>query len=234
MTPRSLALSFAFLAACAFGAAPTHAAGPAADYKIDADYSEKSPDGQTIIEQYHKEDSDGEWHWQFWARRGDTQSLLNTDEDADYPADFRFTNDCRFVARMQKTGSGEASLYLYKFNDNGFVSATKKPLGDLAWAYFKSRPESKKARTPHFHISAGLLKGTEENYRWMGVNWPENRYLVISLWGEVEPTRHHHQLNVVRGWHVRYDLETGKFDVPPQFRDDNAKALDPMGEDRPS
>jgi hypothetical protein len=132
------------------------AASPAADYKIEAEYSEKSPDGQTIIEQYHKEDSDGEWHWQFWARRSDTQSLLNTDEDADYPADFRFTNDCRFVARTQKTGSGEASLYLYKFGDNGFVSATKKPLGDLAWAYFKSRPESKKARTPDFHISAGL------------------------------------------------------------------------------
>ena len=80
---------------------------------------------------------------------------------------------------------------------------------------------------------AGLLKGTEENYRWMGVNWPEKRYLVISLWGEVEPNSHHHQLFAVRGWHVRYDLETGKFDVPPEFRDDNAKALDPKGGDRP-
>jgi hypothetical protein len=32
---------------------------------------------------------------------------------------------------------------------------------------------------------------------------------------------------------LRYDLETGKFDVPPEFRDDNAKALDPKGGDRP-
>jgi hypothetical protein len=37
----------------------------------------------------------------------------------------------------------------------------------------------------------------------------------------------------VRDWKVRYDLETGKFDVPQEFREDNAKALDPKGE-RPS
>jgi hypothetical protein len=219
----------AFVAACAFGAAAAQAASPAADYKI-SEYSDKSPDGQTVIEQYKKEDSEGDLHWQFWARRGDTQTLLNADEDADYPASFRFTNDSRWVARTQKTGSGEASLYLYKLGDMSFVSATKKPLGDLAWAYFKSRPESKKARTPDFHISAGLLKGTEEYYRWMGVNWPENRYLVIGLWGEVEPNAHHHQLSTVRGWHMRYDLETGKFDVPREFREDNAKAIDPKGE----
>ena len=234
MTARSLALCLALLAACALGAPPARAAGPSADYKIEADNSEKSPDGQTVIEQYHREDKDSWRHWQFWARRGDVQTLLNTDEDADYSAGFRFTNNSRWVARMQKTGSGEMSLYLYKLGDKGFVSATKKPLGDLAWAYFKSLPESKKARTPDFHIAAGLLKGTEENYRWMGVNWPENRYLVISLWGEVEPTEHHHQLFAVRGWHVRYDLETGKFDVPPEFRDDNTKALDRKGENSPS
>ena len=130
--------------------------------------------------------------------------MLNTDDDADYPAYFRYTNDSRWVVRMQKTGSGEASLYLYKLTDKGFVSATKKLLGDLAWAYFKSRPESRKAKTPDFHISAGLVEGTEQNYRNLGVNWPENRYLVITLWGEVEPTEHHHQLSTVRGWHVRY------------------------------
>ncbi len=228
MTPRSLVLSLALLAACAFGAAAAHAAGPSADYKIEADNSEKSPDGKTIIEQYHKEDSNGDWHWQFWARRGDVQSLLNTDEDADYPAGFRFTNDSRWVARMQKTGSGEMSLYLYKLGDKGFVSATKKPLGDLAWAYFFSQPESRKARKPDFHIAAGVMKRTNENSP--GANWPENRYIVIGLYGEVEPTEHHHQLRSVRDWKVRYDLEIGKFDVPDEFRDDNARALDRKGE----
>ncbi len=230
MTPRSLAISLALLAACAFAAAPARAAGPSADYQIEADDSAKSPDGQTVIEQYHKEDKDGWWHWQIWARRGDVQTLLNTDDDPYYAADFRFTSDSRWVARTQKTGSGEVSLYLYKLTDKGFVSATKKPLGDLAWAYFKRLPESKKARTPDFHIMAGLVKGTDENYRSLGVNWPENRYLVIFLWGEVEPNEHHHQLSTVRGWQVRYDLQTGKFDVPAEFRDENAKALDRKGE----
>jgi hypothetical protein len=231
MSTRSLALLLALVATCAFAAAPARAAGPSADYKIHDEYTQKSPDGKTIIEQFHKEDSDGDWHWQFWARRGDTQNLLNTDEDADYPADFRFTNDGRFVARMQKTGSGEASLYLYKLSGDAFVSATKKPIGDLAWAYYFRRPESRKAKKPDFHISAGLAKPTEEKSRSLG--WPENRYIVIGLWGEVEPTEHHHQLMSVRDWKVRYDLETGKFDVPQEFREDNAKALDPKGE-RPS
>ena len=236
MSTRSLALTLALIATCAFAAAPARASGPSADYQLEDNPETscgcgKSPDGQTVIEQYHKEDKDGwGWRWQFWARRGETQTLLNTDEDADYPAYFRYTNDSRWVVRMQKTGSGEASLYLYKLTDKGFVSATKKPLGDLAWAYFKSRPESRKARTPDFHISAGLVEGTEQNYRSLGVNWPENRYLVIGLWGEVEPNEHHHQLLTVRGWHVRYDLETGKFDVPDEFREGNAKALDPKGE----
>ena len=230
MTPKSLALSLALVATCAFGATAAHAAGPSADYTIQADYSEKSPDGKTVIEQYHREDPNGGWLWQFWVRRGDTQSLINTDKDADYPADFRFTNDGRFVLRTQKIGAGESSLYLYKLNGDAFVSATKKPIGDLAWAYFRSLPESRKARKPDFHMVAGLIKGIDDNWRSLGVNWPENRYLVIGLYGEVEPTEHHHQLRSVRDWEVRYNLETGKFDVPREFRADNADALDRKGE----
>jgi hypothetical protein len=233
MTPRYLALSLALLAACAIAAAPARAAGPSADYQIDDEYKDTSPDGKTIIEQYHKDVSKGDWHdwhWQFWARRGDTQSLINTDGDADYPAGFRFTNDGRFVLRTQKTGSGESSLYLYKLNGDAFISATKKPIGDLAWAYFRSLPESRKARKPDFHMVAGLIKGIDDNWRSLGVNWPENRYLVIGLYGEVEPTHQHHQLRSVRDWEVRYNLETGKFDVPPEFRADNADALDRKGE----
>ena len=36
------------------------------------------------------------------------------------------------------------------------------------------------------------------------------------------------QTNVVRGWRCRYDLETGKFDVPALFLDNNVKALVPQ------
>jgi hypothetical protein len=130
---------------------------------------------------------------------------------------------------MQKTGSGESTLYLYRLAPQGYVRATRKPLGDLAWAYLKSRPEWRKvAKNPEYHITANLLKGTEENYRWLGVDWPANRYLLIALSGEASIRgRKPEQTGVVNDWRCRYDLQTGKFDVPPLFSDDNAKALTP-------
>jgi len=118
-----------------------------------------------------------------------------------------------------------ASLYLYHLGPQGFVAATRKPLSDLAWAYFKSRPDSRKIRRPNFHIEADLVKGVDDNYRWMGETWPDSRYLVISLSGEVSPTSRHGQLRSLRGWRCRYDLQKGAFDVPPSFADNNAKAI---------
>ena len=131
---------------------------------------------------------------------------------------------------MQKTGSGESTLYLYRLGPQGFVRATKKPLGDLAWAYFKSRPDWRKVKKdPEYHISANLLKGTEENYHWLGVDWPANRYLLVSLTGDADiRTRKPMQTGVVNGWRCRYDLQTGKFDVPPLFSSSNAKAVVPQ------
>ncbi len=146
-------------------------------------------------------------------------------EQPDYPAGFRFTNDSKWVVRMQKTGSGEQSLYLYRLGPHGFESATAKPFDDMAWAYFWSRPESRKVRKPEYHITANLLKGTEENYRWTGVNWPDSRYLVIALSGEVDG--HPGQILSVHDWRCRYDLQTGKFDVPREFRTNNARAVVP-------
>jgi hypothetical protein len=35
------------------------------------------------------------------------------------------------------------------------------------------------------------------------------------------------QTGVVNGWRCRYDLQTGKFDVPALFSSDNAKAVVP-------
>jgi hypothetical protein len=128
---------------------------------------------------------------------------------------------------MQKTGSGEASLYLYRLAPEGFVAATAKPLGDLAWAYFYSLPDARKIMRPDFHISAGIVKGLDDNYRSLGERWPDNRYLVITLWGEVEPNLRHGQILSVRGWRCRYDLQTGRFDVPASFAHNNAKAIAP-------
>jgi len=212
--------------ASAIGAAMGQPAGPPADYKINADYTATSPDGTTTIEQYAKTDASGDYFWQFWARHQDKLTMLKP-EQPDYAAGFRFTNDSQWVVHMQKTGSGEASLYLYKLGPQGFVAATPKPLDDLAWAYFNSLLVSRKTPSPDFHMVADLVKGVDDNYHWMGENWPDSRYLIISLSGSVLPTSHHGQIDALNVWHCRYDLQTGKFDVPPDFATNNVKAIAP-------
>jgi hypothetical protein len=71
------------------------------------------------------------------------------------------------------------------------------------------------------------LKGTEQSYRWRGVTWPDNRYLVISLSGEIEARRPTAGIRGLKGWRCRYDLATGRFDVPSEFAAHNAKAVAP-------
>jgi hypothetical protein len=222
-----LAAAIGLFIACPLAAAEP--AGPGPEYKIDPDVTRTSPDGAFTIEQYHKSDADDNWTWQAWVRAKDAKdraTLLKPDQD--YPAGFRFTSDMQYLVRMQKTGSGEATLYLYRLAKDGFASATAKPFGDLAWAFFYSQPESRKARKPDFHISAGLIKGLDDNYSWMGVDWPKNRYIVVGLSGEIEPNQHHGQISTINGWRCRYDLQTGKFDVPKEFAKDNAMALLPQ------
>jgi hypothetical protein len=178
-----------------------------------------------MIEQYVNKETD-DWKWQFWVRRLGTLALLDS-EPAGYPAGFVFTNDLKFIVREQKLGSGEFSLYLYRLTAHGYVRAGGKPLGDLAWAYLKTRPQWRKvAKEPEYHVSAGLLDGIEENYREFGVKSPANRYILISLSGDADiKGRKPMQTSVVHGWRCRYDLQTGKFDVPAAFSRHNAKAV---------
>jgi hypothetical protein len=212
---------------CSVGAAAAQPAAPPAGYKIEEEHTQKSPDGAVMIEQYLNKDTD-DWKWLFWARRQGTFTLLDP-EPADYPAGFRFTNDLKWIIRFQKTGSGESTLHLYRLAPQGYVRATKKPLGDLAWAYMKTRPDWRKiVKAPEYHETAYLLKGLEENYRGLGVDWPANRYLLIALSGEAHVKgRKPMQTGVVNDWHCRYDLQTGKFDVPAAFSGHNAKAVVP-------
>jgi hypothetical protein len=220
-----LALSIAVSAA---GVIPAMSAGPSAEYKIKEEQTIKSPDGTTTVEQYAKTDEDGLLVWQFWARRSDTSTLLKPEQKY-YSAGFRFTRDARWLVREQKTASGQGTMFLYKLGPNGFVAATSKPLADLAWAFFYSRPESRKVTKPDFHINTRLLDPVDDGKERSGdESWPDNRYLVLTLEGEVMPTRKHGQLFTVRDWHCRYDLETGKFDVPEAFAKDNAAALAPQ------
>jgi hypothetical protein len=212
---------------CSAAAAAAPPAAPGAGYKIEEKYTQKSPDGATTIEQYFNKDTD-DWTWQFWVRRQDAFTLLDP-EPADYPADFIFTNDLKWIVRVQKIGSGTSTLHLYRLTPQGYVRASKKPLGDLAWNYMKTRPDWRKlVKAPEYHESAYLLTRRQENDHGSGVDWPADRYLVISLSGDADVRgRKPTQTSVVNGWRCRYDLESGKFDVPALFSDNNAKAVVP-------
>lgn len=200
------------------------ASGPPPGFTLtdDAELAFTSPDKVTRIEQYMKDSGDFDIKWQAWARHGEEMTELKPEQG--YPAGFRWTHDSQWLVRMQKTGSGEQDLYLYHVENGSFVSATTKSLSDLAWAYFHSRPDTRKMKLD-YHISANLVKGTEEAYRQLGVNWPDNRHLVISLSGEMDK---HPKTIAVKGladWRCRYDLTTGTFDVPALFAKTNAEAL---------
>jgi hypothetical protein len=53
---------------------------------------------------------------------------------------------------------------------------------------------------------------------------------VVALSGDMSPNRRHGQIRSVRGWRCRYDLQKGTFDVPPEFKEHNAKAVGPDSE----
>ncbi|WP_249127825.1 hypothetical protein [Bradyrhizobium lablabi] len=212
---------------CCMDAAAAQPPRPPAGYEISPEHTKTTPDGTVAIEQYLNQETD-DWKWLFWARRQDVFTLLDK-EPAGYPADFIFTNDLKWIVRVQKIGSGTSTLYLYRLTPQGYVAASGKPLGDLAWDYMKTRPDWRKiVKAPEYHDSAFLLKGLEESYRGLGVDWPANRYLVIALSGDADVRgRKPMQTGVVNGWRCRYDLLTGKFDVPAPFSKGNAKAVVP-------
>jgi hypothetical protein len=200
------------------------ASGPPPGFALtdDAELAFTSPDKTTRLEQYMKDGGDFDIKWQVWARNGEAMTELKPEQG--YPAGFRWTPDSQWLVRMQKTGSGEQDLYLYHVEKGAFASATKTPFSDLAWAYFHSLADTKKMKLD-YHISANLVKGAEEAYRELGVHWPDNRYLVISLSGAMDK---HPKSIAVKGladWRCRYDLKTGTFDVPAIFAKTNAEAL---------
>jgi hypothetical protein len=216
------------------GVAPAWADGPRSGFKLNADVTFTSPDKMLRVEQYAKTNKDGDILYQFWSFDRDHRhaSLLNPDEDDDlagYAAGFRFSLDSQWLVRMQKLGAGSQTLFLYRRKGYEFSPATPKPLGDLAWDYFFTTPTSKgmhrDPKDPYAldHAFVGLVKGMEENYAWMGQHWPDSRYIVISLsfdmQGEDIPGPW------IAGWHCVYELKTGAFSVPPDFAENNAKAV---------
>jgi hypothetical protein len=217
-------------------ATPAHAAGPGPEFKLRQDANDIfiSPDKQIRVEQCAADKGDEGFLYQFWTFDDTRQhpSPLNPGETTDlagYPAGFRFSPDSQWLVRMQKTGAGFQDLFLYRRSGFEFSAATKKPLSEMAWDYFWASPASKKLRRDPkerdslSHVFAGLLKGMDDNYAWLGQRWPDSRYVVISLnfdaQGEDKP------LPYIEDWWCAYDLKTGAFSVPAAFAEHNAKAV---------
>ena len=217
-------------------ALPAHAAGPGPEFKLNADTDDifTSPDQQIRVEQYAKDTGDEGFLFQFWTfdEKRQHPSLLNAGESIDlagYPAGFRFTSDSQFLVRMQKTGAGFQTLFLYRRNGFEFSPVTPKPLSEMAWDYFWGSPASKKLRRSAkdrdslSHVFAALVKGLDDNYASLGQHWPDSRYVVISLsfdaQGEDKP------LPYIEDWWCAYDLKTGTFSVPAAFARHNAQAF---------
>ena len=111
MNRNYLASSIGLLLACAVGAVAAQAAGPAADYKINPEYTSTSPDGATTVEQYARISADGDYTWQFWARHQDKLTLLKP-ERPDYAAGFRFTSDSQSAVTVSfgRFAAGAAAM----------------------------------------------------------------------------------------------------------------------------
>jgi hypothetical protein len=198
--------------------------GPGPDFQLSTDDPPLvSPDGTILVEQYFKP-GDG-YVFQFWTfdREHKHPALLNpgeTDATAGYSAGFRFSPDGHWLVRMQKIAAGESTLFLYRREGDHFVSATDHPLGDLAWDYFFSRPESHGIDRSNLSPETILVKGMDNNYASLGEHWPDSRYIVIDLSSGESGTA------VLGPWRCVYDTKTGHFSVPDDFARFNQHAAD--------
>lgn len=87
----------------------------------------------------------------------------------------------------------------------------KSAVSQLAWKYFKSLPESKN-HTPDYHLSVSWLKGVDDNFRWFGLNWPDSRYLALTL--SADAFWNHGEKAYIEWWHCSHDLKKVFF-YPP-------------------
>lgn len=183
-----------------------------------------SPDKTIRLEELSKDMPDGGVLFTYKISDPSNQhvSILNsadTEDLAAYPAGFRFSPNSQWLIRMQKIAAGESTLFLYKRSGFAFVPATaKKSLGDLAWDYYFSLPDSHGIDRNNLSPETILVKGMDDNYASLGEHWPDSRYIVIDLLSGESGTA------VLGPWRCLYDTTTNSFSIPPDFAAFNKKA----------
>ena len=193
---------------------------PAPDFKLSDEAKETSPDGRVVVEQYIRQPVQEFAHFEFWIfdKSRSHACQLNRGEtgfSSVYPAGFRFSPNSEWLVRMQKIAAGESTLFLYHREGLRFVPATARPLGDLAWDYFFTLPDSEGIDRNGLSPETDLVKGFDDNYAWMGKHWPSSRFIIISLGSGESGT------TPVGPWRCLYDTEMARFSVPTDFADFN-------------
>ena len=173
-----------------------------------------SPDGQILIDNHSTKGPGDFSHFDFWAvsRDGRHRCLLNRGETGPssvYGAGFRFSPNSEWLIRMQKIAAGESTLFLYHREGWRFVPATARPLGDLAWDFFSNQPESDETDSHTLSPEADLVNGLQNNFASLGEHWPDSRYILIDLSSGESGTY------PFGPWRCAYDMELGRFSVPP-------------------
>jgi len=175
-----------------------------------------SPDGSLSVVTKSTVMPNGDYHFDFWivSKDGRRQSLLNRGETgmtSSYPAGFRFSVNSQWLVRMQKIAAGESTLFLYHREGLRFVPATSRQLGDLAWDFFSTQPDSSYASSAELSPETDLVAGMDNNYVSLGEHWSDSRYVVIDLSSGESATY------PLGPWRCMYDTQTGHFSVPPEM-----------------
>ena len=213
--------------------ADSSANGPSPEYRFvsDSEHTFPSPDGTVQVEQYSRELLNS-LLWQMWVYDSAHVhgSLLNVGETEEkpgqpgvvpaeaayayHPAEFRFTPNSQWLVRMQKLDDGNSTVFLYHRSGDKFFPATTQPLGELAWIFYASQPETHAVK-PLTHRQVDLIDDLDNNYATIGEHWPDSRYLVLSLSCN----------DILVDWRCVYDVQQNKFYIPNSFLSANTNAL---------
>jgi hypothetical protein len=128
------------------------------------EYVDKARSGKYTVVQRYIEPKDPQDNQDFGAweatlhfsDRSKPDATLAADPDRYlWPADYLISPDEQWILRLQKTGSGENSAFLYHVEANGQVWRLEQHLDDLAFAV--ATAGSHLTRSDYYHIAVGLI-----------------------------------------------------------------------------
>jgi hypothetical protein len=97
-----------------------------------------SPKGTFEIVQ-HYDDKEG-WSQKLHFVGGDKPNIV-LEGEIPWPGVYYIAPDDRWILRIQKTGSGDNTSYIYFLEKNGSVWRMEQPLGDMGFDFLRHQPK---------------------------------------------------------------------------------------------